>query len=72
MGKLLKQRLASASAQDVVAAMVIITITSPQKVPRLGCAKSCSLETSGGGRVSFGDQIVLTYGVNTQKNSDSA
>ncbi|KAK1333601.1 hypothetical protein QTO34_005986 [Cnephaeus nilssonii] len=54
-----QQRLASASAQDVVAAMVIITITSPQKVPRLGCAKSCSLETSGAGFRSPPDEHSL-------------
>lgn len=69
--KALRQCLASASAQDVVAAVVTITITSPQKVPGLGCTKPCSLETSGGGRFSFSDQIILRDDVNTQ-NTDSA
>lgn len=52
----------------MVAAMVTVIITFPQKFPRPGsCIKSCSLETRGAGRVSFSDQIILRQDVNNQK-----
>lgn len=52
----------------MIAAMVTIIITFPQKVARLGLyITSCSLETRGVGRVSFSDQIILRHGINNQK-----